>query len=186
MNKHYILSLFDPSVRTVSASFHGGSRSYTYKTTLDFEVGDLALVETPDNGVQAVTIRKVHVTPEIDADSNIDYKWIISKVDLAPYRALVDRDTELSAKVKEAQRDHHREAARAALLAKIPSLGALANLTEQKPQPLSNGLFIDAHGAFYHSQLKTDKLCGPFESVKEAMTHWTANPSASTGGMAMH
>lgn len=133
MNKHYILSLFDSGLKTVAAVFKGGSQVYTYKTHTDFTVGDYAIVHTPSNGFQVVQITQVHDTPDLDPDSRVDYKWIVQKLDVTEYDKLVARDEELAVKVKDAQRNAHREQARAALLSQIPSLSVLESKPEEAP-----------------------------------------------------
>jgi hypothetical protein len=179
MNKHYILSLFDPNLKTVGVAFKGGSQLYTYKTYDDFAVGDLAVVHTPSNGFQVVEVKALHGTPDIDADSRVDYKWIVQKVDLKAYEQLEKKDEEMSAKVKEAQRDAHRKSAREALLAKVPSLGILdtapptANLTL-----LANGLAVDSMGGVFHPSA-VGGWVGPFDSVKEAMSVWKPTGTAT-------
>lgn len=176
MNKHYILSLFDQNLKTVGATFKGGTQVYTYKTYEQYAVGDYAVVHTPSNGFQVVEITVLHETPDIDSDSKVDYKWLIQKVDVRAYDAQNLKDEGMFIKVKEAQRNAHRESARAALLAKVPSLGILeapANAAVGLTK-MANGLSVDSNGAFYHPDtvLGDNALRGPFESVKEAMAAW--------------
>ena len=69
---------------------HNGSlNSYTFKTDLKLEVGDLVVVETTVTGrFKICTVVEVHKTPQIDLDADFDYKWIAAKVDLDHYAKL--------------------------------------------------------------------------------------------------
>lgn len=122
MNKHYILALLDPTVRTVSVSFNGSFKSYTYKTRLELAVGDKVVVDTPQNGLQVVPVTAVHELPELDPGSATDYKWIVAKVDLTEYAANVESDAAKFKEVNAARIRHHREQVRAQLVNELPFL----------------------------------------------------------------
>lgn len=130
MNSHYMLTLFDDTVRTVGVRFQGLGKTYTYKTRLPLEIGDSVVVETSSNGLQVVTVARIDEDPDIAPDSAIDYKWIVCKVDLETYTKDVERDNELLKQIRAMQRKRHREQARAAIAAELPGL-ALA-FAEQK------------------------------------------------------
>lgn len=132
MNKHYILSLFDETVKTVGVKFNGIGRSYTYKTRLELAVGDKVVVDTPSNGFQVVDVVRIDDEPDFEVDSLIDYKWIVCKVDVTEHEANQAKDAELHKEIAKVQRKHHREAAKNALAAQLPGL---ANLLGAVAQP---------------------------------------------------
>lgn len=129
MNKHYILSLFDETVKTIGVKFNGLGRSYTYKTRLELEVGDQVVVETPSNGLQVVEVVRVDEEPDFEIDSSIDYKWTVCKVETATYEADKAKDAELHKEIARVQRRHHRDAAKNALAAQLPGLAAMLGTT---------------------------------------------------------
>ena len=64
-----------------SCSFypHTATKHYNYKTTLDLEVGDEVLVETPSGELKVVRVEAV--VDILDLTPGIRYKWILQKVD---------------------------------------------------------------------------------------------------------
>lgn len=134
MNKHYILSLFDDTVKTVGVKFTARECTYTYKTRLALAAGDEVVVETPSNGLQVVTITRVDEEPDFDVNSVIDYKWIVCKVDRTEYDAALARDAELHKEIAKVQRRNHREAAKNALAQSLPGLATFLNAGKE-PAP---------------------------------------------------
>ncbi|MDO5651072.1 MAG: hypothetical protein Q4G13_02910, partial [Moraxella sp.] len=60
---------------------------YTFKAEIgsDFQVGDYAVVHAR-NELKVVRIVQVHDTPMIDVNANFEYKWVIQKIDFAPFK----------------------------------------------------------------------------------------------------
>lgn len=91
MNVNALSSILMENCKTVAVSFgKDESRTYTYKTTEDFEVGDFAVVK-PNNTLKVVKVVKVHEIPELDVNSNMDYDWIVQRIDLESYENLVEK-----------------------------------------------------------------------------------------------
>jgi hypothetical protein len=59
-----------------------GSKSYTYKTTLELVADDFVVVESP-SGFKVVRVESVLDISEVD--NKYEYKWVVSKVDLEYY-----------------------------------------------------------------------------------------------------
>lgn len=80
------------------------NRQYTYKVSNDLklEAGDIVIVMA--NGkLQFVRVVAIHEN-EIDYESNFVYTWVIQKVDLQMYKALIARDKDVKEVVKETEK----------------------------------------------------------------------------------
>ena len=103
-------------------------RKYSYKTSLDLEVGDIVLVDSPSNGIVAVTVRSVNDTLSPNKEAT---KWIIQKVDFSEWEENVKREErkqEIKAKI-EAKKEELEELAIYEMLAK--SSPEIAGLLEE-------------------------------------------------------
>jgi len=71
--------------RVVSVVFQGNyyEKEYSYKTDLDLKAGDKVVVDTPNNGLQIVTVTKVRglTASQLSKAS----KWVIQCIDMAAY-----------------------------------------------------------------------------------------------------
>jgi len=149
MNRHYILALLDDTVKTVSCKFRDGFKPYTYKTRLALAAGDRVVVDTPSNGLQVCEVTQVHDLPEMDPNSSTDYKWIICKVDMESYEANLASDTNKFKSIHTARIAAHRQQVRAALVAELPFLEAMAaqsnTLPTTQPVVMSGQTFASNH-----------------------------------------
>lgn len=135
MNKHYILSLFDDSLKTVGVKFKGLGKEYTYKTRLTLEVGDHVVVSTPSEGFAVVEVTSIHDEPQLDANSVTDYKWIVCRVDTSIYDAQNASDEMLYKEIAKAQRNRQRAAAKEALAQQLPGIELLMAKAASKATP---------------------------------------------------
>lgn len=89
-----IAAILRKDARTVSVSFNGADRTYTYITNLDFEVDDYAVVEV---GGALKVVQIVSVAPDlrIAPGSDIQFKWIVAKVDFTEYEKNVRRNAHI-------------------------------------------------------------------------------------------
>lgn len=90
---------------------------YTFKT-LDktIQKGDLVVVPTDTrHGMTVVKVVEVDVDPDFDSD--IQLKWIVGRVDQAPYITTLAREAEAVAVIKSAEKTKKRNDLRAAMLA---------------------------------------------------------------------
>lgn len=80
-----------------------GTREYTYKTLLDLQEEDFVVVQTPNNGYQVVQVREVMEPLEAEVQDNINYKWVVQKIDFEDYNACKDMEKQLMKKLKKAE-----------------------------------------------------------------------------------
>ena len=111
LNYSTIALLLGENVRTVSVRFfrdNGAgslhSKCYTYKTTFNFEPGDLAVVAV-GNLFKVVSVVEMDVPADQD---DIDYKWVVCAVDTAGWLANVEAERKLCSTVR-AKHDAHRK-----------------------------------------------------------------------------
>ena len=62
-----------------------------------------------------VEVVEIHETPDIEADSDIDYKWILQKVDVEAYIEAAENDDKFRISLRDKARETHRTEARARL-----------------------------------------------------------------------
>lgn len=140
MNTDYIQTVTDETIKTVSAVFEYEdimAKRYTYKTRLDFEEGDMAVVNTP-HGLSIVEIVEIHDEPEIDPDSVIDFKWIVQKVDIDAIEQAEADDKAFAKKCRERIRANHRKQARVALDGLLGE-GFIEEVSEESARTIEDG-----------------------------------------------
>ena len=115
MNYSTAISLVDSNVYFVGTVFNNqtGNR-YVYKTIIpDLKEGDIVVVETKDRlGIATVA----DLDPDVDyTGSEIQYKWVVTKLDLAGHQKLLESEKEIVADIKRAEKRKRQEAVRRAL-----------------------------------------------------------------------
>jgi exosome complex RNA-binding protein Csl4 len=95
---HNVGNLLRNDFYTVRVKYDNTSQLYTFKVHTDLVVipGDLVLVETRENKGTYRSVEVVKVDPVIDMqfDSDIRYKWVVSKIDDTRYAELCSRDAD--------------------------------------------------------------------------------------------
>lgn len=67
-------------------------KSYGYKCNIpDISVGDRVLVESPQGYFRSVVV--VEITDSLDIEPGIQYKWVVSKLDLGNYNKLIEDES---------------------------------------------------------------------------------------------
>ena len=94
-NANTLASLMIEGLKSVRVTFNSNGREYTYKTLMDFEVGDLAVVEV-SNHFKVVEVVAVDLVPNLSVDSEIEYKWIVQKLDTTDYESCISSEKALS------------------------------------------------------------------------------------------
>ena len=74
------------AVSVVFDKTNTGGKEYTYKTDIDFSIGDIAIVETSG---EYKFVRVVGLNAGIDPDAPFEYAWIIQKLDLTAHEKRV-------------------------------------------------------------------------------------------------
>lgn len=110
MKTKNIAAVLMDNCKTIGVKFSEGEKLYTYKTTEDFEIGEYVVVNTPRyhiqgeySGLTIAIVSEVHKVPQIDVDSNINYQWIVQKVDMANYKDLNAREEKFNDHLLEMQ-----------------------------------------------------------------------------------
>ncbi len=78
----------------MSNEYNPRAKKYSYKTTLEFNEGDLAVVAVPvgpvgDNKVAYKVVKVVEVVAGVLDEAT---KYIVSKVDLTSYNSIIERE----------------------------------------------------------------------------------------------
>jgi hypothetical protein len=125
----HAFSMLDDSYRTVGVQFLGEdgdinapsirSKTYVYKAPKTWELvaGDFALVMV-NTALKIVRICEIHAEPQIDLEAQYPYKWLVQKIDMSEYDALMTREQEFDAFAK----DHARQVQRRLFVESVPEL----------------------------------------------------------------
>lgn len=126
MNTSTLASILLESCKTIGVVFSGNSKTYTYKTTTQFEVGDFAIVPSPAISLgeiakpRVVEVVRVDVVPDLNPSATYDYKWVIQKVNFAAYNQLVSLENTVSEELRLLEQQSLRKKTKEVL---IESLG---------------------------------------------------------------
>lgn len=101
MRQNHVVSLLQTGYTTVQAVYNiddlegSFSKRYTFKVLNDMnvKVGDICVVQT--SGYSLVRIINVHDEPNINLDSEFDYKWVVDKVNLERYKNIITVEKEM-------------------------------------------------------------------------------------------
>lgn len=94
------------------------NKLYTYVTDLQLAIGDTVIVEARGSLALAF-IRDVHDDVKIEPNSDITYKWVVAKVDLAGHAENVRRNAEIEQTVAEAYHNNMRRSFAQQILAGV-------------------------------------------------------------------
>jgi hypothetical protein len=101
------------------------SRGYTYVTDLPLAAGDLVVVNASGT-MKLATVIEVHDDVTIEPNSNISYKWVVARVDLSYYEALVAKNKTITDAVAEAYKANLRRSFAQQILSGMPEDQRLA------------------------------------------------------------
>ena len=101
VNINHLLSAVRKDYVTVKVLFSNSNNDYTYKClkSIQPEVDDVLVIQNPSGAFKCVTVIEVHDVPKIDYDSNINYKWIVCKVQQGQYNKLLEYEGGLKNKL---------------------------------------------------------------------------------------
>lgn len=116
MKTKHLIHALDQNFKTVSVVFkndNGGiaGKAYTYKVHLTDKVEADDYVVVNVGTLKIAKIIEVHDVPKIDYDSDIDYKWIVSKIDLTGYNERIEREKGALDEIKRAEHKKRAEQA---------------------------------------------------------------------------
>jgi preprotein translocase subunit YajC len=104
MNYSTSVMLVNPNIRAVKCSYEPNKKDWYIFKTLDNTVqkDDFVVINTDTrHGFTVVKVEEVDV--EIDFDSNVEIKWIVSKVDLEAYTKIQQQEQELIEKIRKGE-----------------------------------------------------------------------------------
>lgn len=144
MNYSTAVMLFNSDIRAIRVSYdpndkvNGLPKSYLFKTLdPDLKVGDF--VSIPTDTRHNITVAKVEeIDAEVDFDSSLEIKWIVSRVPTKEYEAILADEQIWIAEMKKAQNMKKKEDIKKSMLdmyqANGASLDTLA-IAGRKPAP---------------------------------------------------
>lgn len=100
----------NPNFKLVKATFPSSAKQYTYKTILDVEAGDTAVVKTLE-GLKCVQIEDVIPANETDLNFSFEIKWLVTVVDKEHYRECKEMEAELNKKLNAIRASKQRQQA---------------------------------------------------------------------------
>ena len=81
------------NLRTIKVKFFDTNKTYTYKTLDEtIEEGDEVIVKVRDTSV-IVKVQSVDQIPDLGLD--VEYKWVVQKVDYGKYNEIIDKEKEI-------------------------------------------------------------------------------------------
>lgn len=129
-----IAAILRNDTRTIGVNFFmdkGGvvgpdAREYTYITDIVVAVGDLVVVET-GGAFKVVKVSRVDDDLNIEPNSDIEYKWVVSKVEIGKYEENLERNRVLTDTLGKAYQSQMRRSFADTLLGSLPE-GARAKI----------------------------------------------------------
>lgn len=130
MNYSTAIFLIDDTVRAIKCQYEpgyseddpikksaSGPKTYVFKT-LDqsIKVDDIVVVPSGTRWGRTV-VKVMDVDVDVDFDDDIQLKWVIAKVDPAPYDALLAQEEKALTMIRSAEKTKKRNALRDALIA---------------------------------------------------------------------
>lgn len=144
MNYSTAVMLFNQEIRAVRVSYDPHDKigdkvkSYLFKTLdPDLKVGDFVTIPTETR--HNITVGKIEeVDSEVDFDSDIQIKWVISRVPIKEYESILSDEQQWIAEMKKAQNRKKKEDIKKSMIdmyqANGTSLETLA-IAGRKPAP---------------------------------------------------
>lgn len=115
-----IAAILRKDAKTIAVTFNGGtSKTYTYVTDIDFKAGDYAIVEVSGD---FKVVEVVNTAPDlrIPPNSDIQFKWVVAKLDLTDYEKNKQRNAAIEDTVAQAYQHRMRSQFADQVLANLP------------------------------------------------------------------
>lgn len=119
--------------RTYGAKGEDANTTFTYVTTLTLQPGDLVVVPYQKHFSVAEVV-EVHDDLRIQPNEEIEYRWVVQKVDASRYYKILEQNRELQGVVGKAYQQNIRRSF---------AQSVLANLSEEQKSAVA-GLLGDA------------------------------------------
>lgn len=127
MNKNNVAIALFETAAAIEVTFPRSGGLYTYMTLDEVAVGDKVIVNTPQAGLQVVTVTKVNADWDIDA--KYDYKFIVGRVDMSRYEEIQGAVKEVKAVIESERRAAARKAMTDTLGLKAATVAKIGKLT---------------------------------------------------------
>lgn len=140
VNFNHLVTLLQQNYTTLTVRFDGAQKGspnhgYTYKVSNEIAAtlkeDDFVVVPARDTFMVAKVL-EIHDEPQIDPDTPYQLKWVVQKVDMAPYTDQIHREEEAVRLLQQAKRKKAQEEALEALLGNVSREELLALLNPQK------------------------------------------------------
>jgi hypothetical protein len=115
MNYSTAVMLFNPQIRSVSVSYEvdkdgKGVQPFTIFKTMDPSIKREDRVVVPTSTRHSFTVCRVEeVDPEVDFESGTQLNWVVGKVDLHAYEAIIFEEGKMIDTMKAAEKQAKRE-----------------------------------------------------------------------------
>lgn len=98
-------------VRGQTHGQHAGSKVYTFKTFFDCKLGDVVILPPSSEGKlpSMGTVVRVDDEPELNFESEIEYKWAMAKLDTIAYDQVMEREKELVKMLRASEKKQQRD-----------------------------------------------------------------------------
>lgn len=121
--------------RKACASSRGTPSSvYTYKAHFECMIGDQVMVHGSDGNICIVEVVRVDAEPQLNFESDIEYKWAIGRVDTSAYDAVVKREAQMIDGLRHMERAKQRQELLKQLEATLPADGEARKIFDQARQ----------------------------------------------------
>lgn len=129
-----ILALLDSKAFTIKVKYQHTTNAtlYTYVCNLpEVKKGDFVIVPTTtgvathiafdgENRLTVALVESVDSVVDITPNSDVMHKWVVSRIDLGPYQATMDRNKAIRERLVQMHTQYQRQAVRNAVLADLP------------------------------------------------------------------
>ena len=122
-------------------------KTYTFKVLLtdNIKVDDYVVVFTT-RGLKTGLVTQVDNTPKIDLDADYDYKWIVQKLDIAPYMETLQKEADFNLALVEIERQKKREEFRKSYMENFEGNDLLSDMFNGAVQSLNQVIEQDDNG----------------------------------------
>lgn len=107
---------------------------YTYKCFFDCKVGDVVVVPPTGKGLGLATVVAVDPEPDLNFEGDIEYKWLIAKVDFTQYINVQGKETALIRGLRDVERQKERQALLDHYQLALPQEGEARKLIDEARQ----------------------------------------------------
>jgi hypothetical protein len=140
VNFNHLVTLLQQNYTTLTVAFDGAQKGspnhgYTYKVSNEIAATlkkDDFVVAPARDTFMVVKVLEIHEEPQIDPDTPYALKWVVQKVDMAPYADQIHREEEAVRLLQQAKRKKAQEEALEAILGSVSREELLALLNPKK------------------------------------------------------